>query len=125
MLSNYLTYSGCALAGIWGLIHVYPSKKLMAYFGKKSWESREILFMEWVLEGITLIFIGILVFLIQTYGQGPNPATRIVFRSCAAMLSAMATWTLITGAITSYRPLQFSPFITLTSGALIFFGSYF
>ena len=124
MISNILIYSGTLLTIIWGIIHVIPNKKVMAAIGKKNWEMQEIVFMEWILEGITLIFIGILVFLVNTFGEGPNVACHIVFRVSAAMLASMATWTLITGAITSFRPLKFCPFVKLIAGTMIFFGSY-
>lgn len=124
MINDILIYSGSFLTILWGIIHVIPNKKVMDAIGKKNWEMREIVLMEWILEGITLIFVGILVFLINYYGEGPNVACHIVFRSSAAMLASMATWTLITGTITSFKPLKICPFIKLIAGSLIFFGSY-
>ncbi|HNY03621.1 MAG TPA: hypothetical protein PKG48_13570 [Bacteroidales bacterium] len=124
MLSDYLIYPGAALTIAWGIYHVFPTKKLRDAIERKNWESREILFMEWVLEGITLIFIGSLVLAVYQSSGGTDETRHIVFRASAAMLAVMATWTLITGAITSFKPLQVCPFVKLVGGALIFFGSY-
>ncbi len=124
MLSDFLIYPGAIITIAWGIYHVFPTKKLRAAIDKKKWESREILFMEWILEGITLIFIGSLVLAVYTSEGGADTAAHIVYRGSGIMLAVMATWTLITGAITSFRPLQICPFVKLVAGALIFFGSY-
>jgi len=124
MIRDILIYTGAFLTIAWGIIHSMPNKKIMAAIGKKNWEMQEIVFMEWILEGITLIFIGIIVLLVNAFGECPNIACHIVFRASAAMLATMATWTLIIGAITSFRPLKICPFIKLIAGTMIFFGSY-
>jgi len=124
MIGSILIYAGSLLITIWGIIHIIPTKHVMNHFDKNKWENREIIMMEWIAEGITLCFIGLLVFLVNFFGQPPSELAHIVLRLSAAMLAIMATWTLITGAVTSFRPLKICPFIKLIAGTLIYFGSY-
>jgi hypothetical protein len=124
MTGTILIYIGSLLIISWGVIHIIPTKFVLSHFEKKKWENREIILMEWISEGITLFFIGLLVFLVNFYGQPKTELSHIVLRLCAAMLAVMATWTLITGAVTSFRPLKICPFIKLIAGTLIYFGSY-
>jgi hypothetical protein len=57
--------------------------------------------MEWIAEGLTLCFIGLLVLLVTVW-EGPlNPVSLSVYRISAVMLLVMAGLTLLTGARTS------------------------
>jgi len=75
--------------------------------------------MEWVAEGLTLIFIGGLVMVI-TLAKGTNDgAAIIVYRASAMMLLIMAAWSSLTGARTSILPMKICPFVK-SAGALLF-----
>ncbi|MFH1296169.1 MAG: hypothetical protein ABIJ04_02710 [Bacteroidota bacterium] len=45
----------------WGVAHLFPTKSVVKGFGDISEVNRNILRMEWITEGIALIFLGILV----------------------------------------------------------------
>lgn len=67
--------------------------------------------MEWVAEGLTLIFIGMLA-LAATMLFGPgNPTGDMVFIAAAVMLIVMAVWSAFTGARTSILPMKACPFV--------------
>ncbi len=56
-----LLYLGAALTAIWGISHLMPTKNVVAGFGNISDDNRHIITMEWIVEGVSLIFIGVLV----------------------------------------------------------------
>lgn len=74
--------------------------------------------MEWVMEGLTLVFLGLLVFLARfIYGGCP-----LTYPMCALMLLVMAVWTALTGGRTSDAFLKISPVIE-TIVAILFLYS--
>jgi hypothetical protein len=103
--------------------HIAPTKPIVKGFGKISDENKLIITMEWVAEGLTLCFIGLLVLLITIVGGAANTAAIIVYRASAAMLIVMAGWTLLTGARTSIAPIKMCPFIKAAVALLFFLGS--
>ena len=56
-----LLYLGAALTAIWGISHLIPTKNVVVGFGDISENNRHIITMEWIIEGVSLIFIGSLV----------------------------------------------------------------
>ena len=79
--------------------------------------------MEWVAEGLALIFLGVLpgVFILA---MGPSEqATRIACRAAAAMLLVMASWTAVTGARTAIVPIKLCPVVKGISAACLLLGS--
>lgn len=75
--------------------------------------------MEWIAEGLTLVFIGMLVLLITVLNGSQTPASINVFRISAAMLLVMALLTLFTGARTSIVPVKICP-VVKTGVAILF-----
>jgi hypothetical protein len=58
MINQILLYSGSALVAFWGIAHLFPTKSVVSGFGDISADNKRIIIMEWIIEGITLIFIG-------------------------------------------------------------------
>ncbi len=80
-------------------------------FGELSRDNRLIITMEWVAEGLTLIFIGALVLALAIrYGTG-DAAALTVYKLSAAMLFVMAAWTSLTGARSSVIPIKICPVV--------------
>jgi hypothetical protein len=79
--------------------------------------------MEWVAEGLTLCFIGVLVILTNILGGTTNEVSRVVFRISAGMLLVMAIWTALTGAKTSNVPTKICPFVLTAVAILLVIGS--
>lgn len=117
-----LLYFGAVLIFAWGVGHLVPTRNVVAGFGELSADNSRIITMEWLLEGLTLCFLGVLVALVTlTFGAG-EPATRLVARTAGAMLVVMAVVSLFTGARTSILPMKLCPAIKLVT-ALAFYSA--
>jgi hypothetical protein len=123
MVGTIMLVVGSIVITLWGVAHIAPTKPIVKGFGKISDENKLIITMEWVAEGLTLCFIGLLVLLITIVGGAANTAAIIVYRASAAMLIVMAGWTLLTGARTSIVPIKMCPFIKAAVALLFFLGS--
>jgi len=111
MTASILLYIGSVVIILWGISHIIPTKSVVAGFGSLSTDNSRIITMEWVAEGLTLIFIGLLV-LATTLIIGPgSPNASLIFYSAAVMLIVMAVWSAFTGARTSILPMKACPFV--------------
>jgi hypothetical protein len=119
MKSRILLYVGSIVIFLWGVSHIVPTPGVVAGFGPITQENRLIITMEWVAEGLTLCFIGALVFVVTLLAGTANPAAVIVYRVSAAMLLVMAIWTGVTGARTSIIPIKLCP-VVKTAVAILF-----
>ena len=118
MTASILLITGSVVIILWGIAHIIPTKSVVTGFGSLSIDNSRIITMEWVAEGMTLIFIGILV-LATTWITGPSsPAARLVFSAAAGMLFVMAVWSGFTGARTSILPMKACPFVKSIVGTL-------
>ncbi len=52
----------------WGISHLFPSGNVARGFGSISLDNTRIILMEWINEGFTLIFIGLLVNTVRFVG---------------------------------------------------------
>jgi hypothetical protein len=71
MLNDILIYVGAGIITIWGIAHIVPTKSVIDGFGQLSKDNKRIITMEWIAEGLSLCFIGLLVVLLQE-----EPETR-------------------------------------------------
>jgi len=60
MLNQVLLYSGSAFISFWGVAHLFPTRSVVSGFGDISVDNKRIITMEWIIEGIALIFIGLI-----------------------------------------------------------------
>ena len=60
MNASFLLYLAAFLTAAWGIAHLFPTKNVVKGFGAISLDNRRVITMEWINEGATLIFIGIL-----------------------------------------------------------------
>ena len=123
MIHDVLIYIGSVLIILWGIAHIAPTKSIVKGFGEISVDNRRIITMEWIAEGLTFVFIGLLVLFITLSGGAQNPASLIVHRVSAVMLIVMAVLSLLTGARTSIVPMKICPLVKITVAILFFLGS--
>lgn len=123
MLSNVLLYAGSISITLWGIGHIAPTRQVVAGFGTISEEHRRIITMEWVSEGLTLCFIGVLTLLMTLMAGPQNAIADIAYRACGVMLLMMAAWTLATGARTSITAIKLCPAVKAGVAILLFVGS--
>jgi hypothetical protein len=124
MIANILLYAGSIIILAWGIAHIIPARAIIKGFGAISDDNKKIILMEWVAEGLTLCFIGVLVLLINILGGTTNSVSRIVFRISAGMLLIMAIWTTVTGARTPIVPIKICPFVKTFVAILFIVASF-
>lgn len=123
-MNEILLYVGSAIIIIWGAAHIFPTKNIVAGFGELSTDNRRILIMEWIAEGLTMVFIGLLVLLVTLIFDGQNEVAAFVYRASAVMLLVMAGLSAMTGARTSILPMKMCPYIKTVVAILLLVGSF-
>jgi hypothetical protein len=119
MPTSVLAIVGSVVILLWGIAHIVPTRSVVGGFGVLSADNRRIITMEWVAEGLTLAFIGLLALVTTLFGGPGNAGTHIVYWAASAMLLVMAAWTALTGARTSIVPIKICPFVK-TAVAIMF-----
>lgn len=109
---------------VWGISHLFPTNSVVTGFGNISIDNKNIILMEWINEGFTLIFIGILIILVTVLSRDNNKTLKIVYLSSAIMLFAMAILSLFTGFNIDYLPFELCPLIFSITGLLILQGVF-
>ena len=123
MNSLYLSYVGALLPFVWGVAHLFPTRNVVKGFGDISEDNRRIVAMEWIVEGVALIFIGLLVASV-TYVDSESPVSKVVYVLSSLVLTALAIVSLRTGARITFVMFKLCPVIFLSSGLLIMLGAY-
>ncbi|HIE31287.1 MAG TPA: hypothetical protein EYP67_02750 [Methanosarcinales archaeon] len=123
MTNDIMLYIGSVVITLWGIAHILPTKSIVTGFEPISEDNKRIITMEWIAEGLTLCFIGLLVLFITFLGGSQNPVSLIVYRISAVMLVVMAGLSLFTGARTSIVPIKICPIVKTTVATMFFLGS--
>ena len=124
MIIRYVFVSiGSMVITLWGIAHLLPTKSVVSGFGTISGDNRKIITMEWIAEGLTLCFIGLLVILVTLYAGPQNLVSVLVYRVTAWMLVVMAGLTFVTGAKTSITVIKVCPLVKSIVAILFFLGS--
>jgi hypothetical protein len=95
---------------------------VVAGFEPLTDDNRHVLTMEWVLEGVTLVFVSTLVSVVTIWGEPADFGSTIVYRMSAILLLVMAAVSLFTGAKASPLPYKLCAPIFGIAAALILFG---
>jgi hypothetical protein len=117
-----LIYVGGVIIALWGIGHLFPTKGIVNGFGKLSDDNHHIITMEWLAEGFTLIFIGILCIIIASVSDSGDKVANAVYLTSAMMLVAMAILSFFTGFKTSITPIKACPFVKLIVMSLLVLG---
>ena len=120
-----LIFIGAIAVIFWGIAHLIFTKGVVKDFGDISKNNRLIITMEWIMEGLTMIFIGLLVILITLLGGINNIISIYVYWISSVMLLIMAVVSLLTGARVNFPPYRLCPIIFTASAVLIIIGSLF
>jgi hypothetical protein len=122
MKNSILLLTGSITTIIWGIAHLCPTKTVVMGFGHISDDNKNILKMEWLTEGFSLIFAGTLVLLITIIGDNESISSRIVYIVTSFFLFSMAILSFLTGYKVNFLPYKLCPFIFSISGTLILIG---
>ncbi len=122
MADHVLLFLGAALTGLWGISHLFPTSSVVKGFGSISADNREIITMEWIVEGVSLIFIGLLVATV-TFIDHTGMVSNAVFVVSTIGLLVLAAVSAFTGFKVNFLPFKLCPVIFSASAALILAGA--
>jgi hypothetical protein len=123
MLNEVFLYAASVLTALWGIAHLMPTKSVVRGFGELSPDNEHIITMEWILEGVALILIGVLVATV-TAVDSTSTVSRSVYVISATGLLVFAVVSFFTGFRVKFLPFRLCPFIFTASSALILFGGF-
>jgi predicted RND superfamily exporter protein len=121
MTGHILIIIGAAITIIWGVAHLFPTKSVVKGFGDISTDNKNIIAMEWIVEGVSLIFIGVVVLGVSFIDAASNTAA-FVFLASAGILIVLALVSLFTGFKVNFLPFKLCPVLFTTSAILILSG---
>jgi len=121
MSAIFLLYLASLLTAAWGVSHLFPTKNVVKGFGDISLDNQRVITMEWINEGATLIFIGVLVAAVTAVDPASLVA-RTVYWLAIVMLVVLSIISLFTGFKINFLPYRLCPIIFTGSAILIFLG---
>lgn len=80
--------------------------------------------MEWIVEGVAMIFIGLLVAAVASIDP-ESIISKVVYSISIIELVALAIVSVFTGYKINFLPFKLCPFIFIGSAAMIFAGGLF
>lgn len=123
MVNHILLYTGAGLPFFWGVTHLFPTRSVVKGFGEISLDNKRIIAMEWIIEGVALMFIGIVVASV-TYMDYTHSISRTIYWICFIMLNILSLISLFTGFKINFVPFKLCPVIFTSSSILIMLGFY-
>lgn len=124
MLSQILLMAGASTTFIWGIAHLFPTKAVVRGFGDISQDNKYIITMEWVVEGVALVFMGVLVAGVTLIDKS-SPVSFYVYIISIAMLFTLAIISLFSGFKVNFLPFKLCPIVLTLSSILIILGLLF
>ena len=123
MIGPILIYIGAFLAFGWGTAHLFPTRNIVAGFGEISADNRRIITMEWLTEGVALIFVGVLVAIVTCVDR-TSPVSTAVYWTTFGALNILSVVSIFTGFRNTFFAFKLCPFIFSGASVLIVAGSY-
>jgi hypothetical protein len=122
-MGQFLIYPGALFLFFWGIAHLFPTRAVVEGFGDISLDNRRIIAMEWIIEGLSLIFIAAIVASV-TFIDPTGAASKAVYWLSFVMLNCLSLVSLFTGFKVSFLPFKLCPLIFTSASILIIVGSY-
>jgi hypothetical protein len=123
MTNQVLLYLGSFLLFFWGATHLFATNSVVRGFGDISPDNKRIITMEWIVEGLALMFIGAVVASV-TYFDYASAISRTVYWVSFVMLNTLSGVSLFTGFKVNFLPFKLCPMIFTAASVLIVVGSY-
>ena len=121
MKGAVLLYLAAGFLVFWGVGHLFPARGVVRSFGAISRDNRRILLMEWITEGVALIFLGVLLAAVTMVGA-VSDVSRTVYWLVSGVLVLLSGVSLFTGARVAFIAYRLCPVIFLTAAGLIQVG---
>lgn len=122
-MNELLIYIGGATVLLWGIAHLFPTRNVVKGFGEISDDNKHIITMEWIVEGIALIFLGLMVMAV-TSRDPTSEISALVYWLSFLQLVVLAIVSLFTGFKVHFFMFKLCPFIFMTSAILILLGAF-
>ena len=123
MLNYILLYSGALLPFLWGISHLFPTKGVVKGFGEISDDNKRIITMEWIIEGVALIFIGAVIASVTCIDY-TRTISKVIYWITFVMLNTLSVISYFTGYKINFLPFKLCPVIFTSSSILILLGRY-
>jgi len=123
MVNQVLLYAGSALVLLWGIAHLFPTRSVVRDFGDISLDNKRIISMEWIIEGVSLIFIGATI-IAATFIDRTALVSKTMYWLCFIVLNVLSVVSLMTGFKIRFLPFKLCPVIFTTASILILLGNY-
>lgn len=123
MTAQLLLYIGGGFAAFWGIAHLFPTRSVIQGFGDISRDNRRIIAMEWITEGVALVFVGMLV-MVATWVDHRSPVSIAVYRLVFLVLNVLSVVSLVTGFRIRFLPYRLCPLIFTSASVLVIIGAY-
>ena len=121
MLNQVLIYSGSAFILFWGVAHLFPTRSVVSGFEEISVDNQRIITMEWITEGVALIFIGSINAIVTAIDH-TSSISLVIYLASFAVLIVLAIVSFFTGFKISFLPFRLCPVIFTASAVLILLG---
>jgi hypothetical protein len=119
-MSEALAYVAAGIVFMWGVSHIIPTRQVVAGFGGIDQDNRYIITMEWVAEGLSFMFVAVLIVAATWSTNTPEAAEDLVYRVTSGFLISIGVWTAMTGARTKVIWFKMCPVVmSVSSGLLI------
>jgi len=96
---------------------------VVAGFGETTADNKLIVMMEWITEGVALIFIAILVATV-TFLNSASSISRAVYITSSLELFVLAMVSVFTGFRIRFLPFKLCPFIFSSAAILFLVGTF-
>jgi hypothetical protein len=122
MANQVLLYSGSFFLLFWGIAHLFPTRSVVKGFGDISIDNKRIITMEWIIEGVSLIFIGVVVSCV-TFLDYTSVISKTIYWIVFVMLNTLSAISLLTGFRIGFLPYKLCPVIFTLASIFILMGS--
>jgi len=122
-MSEALIYAASAMVAVWGVAHLFATRGVVAGFVELNADNRQIITMEWIVEGVALIATAAFV-AVATAIQPEAAVTSAISAVAVATLVALAIVSFFTGYKISFLPFRLCPFVLGTAAAIIAGGAW-
>ncbi len=120
-MKKKLLYLAGILTILWGTAHLFPTAGIVEGFGAISNDNKLIITMEWIIEGLSLIFLGLLT-IVVTLIDTESKLAKAIYALITCMLFALTVLSMFTGFRVDFLPFKLCPIIFSVSAILIIVG---
>ena len=122
MLDQIFLFLGALIPILWGVPHLKATRAVVKGFGEISPDNQHVITMEWIVEGVSLIFIGGFVAAV-TFVDPTHIVSKVVYWISAGELGVLTIVSLFTGFKINFLPYKLCPYLFTLSAILILVGS--